>query len=266
MKKKIKKIVTLTLLFLITLVSGVITLVLYPEPLFANKLVYKNFKVYSKDKIAGDIKMVIDNAMDLVKKSELNDADYQYNLILCYHSFFNTIDDKLFGNGPSARATGNNVVIKVSIDPKKNLAFPTFRKKCAVDLTQLLAHEMIHCLQAHKYGIFKFNPFNHPVLWKLEGYPEYISLATRLSSKDYYLPKEIDKYVTLDRQTSGNWILAGEGGCEVPKYYLKGRLMIEYLIGIRHLSYDQILKNEVPETTVYEDMIKWKDSIKEIKN
>jgi hypothetical protein len=266
MRKKIKKIVTLTLFFFITLVSGVITLVLYPQFLFANKLAYKNFKIYSNDKIANDIKIVLDNAMDLVKKSELNDSNYRYNIILCYNSLFNAIDDKLFGNGPSSRATGNNVLIKVRIDPKKNLAFPTFRKECVVDLSYLLAHEMIHCLQAHKYGIIKFNPFKHPVLWKLEGYPEYIALATRLSSKDYNLPSEIDRYVNLDSQTSDNWILAEEGGCEVPKYYLKGRLMIEYLIGIKHLSYDEILNNKASENSVYYDMIKWKGRIEGIKN
>jgi hypothetical protein len=45
------------------------------------------------------------------KKSELNDSKYEYNILLCYHSLYNTIDDKLLGMGPSSRATGNNVVV-----------------------------------------------------------------------------------------------------------------------------------------------------------
>jgi hypothetical protein len=52
------------------------------------------------------------------------------------------------------------------------------------------------------------------------------------------------------------WISSEEGGCEVPDYY-KGKLMMEYLINIRHLSYDQILKHTPSESTIYQEMIKW---------
>jgi hypothetical protein len=100
-----------------------------------------------------------------------------------YNSFYDKIDEKLLGIGRTARATLNNVIIKVRIDPKSNLAFPTFHKDCEVNLTDLLAHEMTHCLQANKYGIIKFNPFKHPELWMLEGYPEYISRQRELQTK-----------------------------------------------------------------------------------
>jgi hypothetical protein len=204
--------------------------------------------------------------MNLVQKSELYDSNYKYNIILCHNSFYNKIDDKLLGFGPAARATLNNVIIKVRIDPTNNLAFPTFRKECEVDLTYLLAHEMIHCLQANKYGIMKFNPFRHPEFWKLEGYPEYISRKTGLSEKNYSLISEIDRYTDLENKATDIWILAGEGGCEVPGYYYKGRLMMEYLMDIKHLSYDQILKDSASESTIYNEMIKWKDSTKRIEH
>lgn len=179
MEKTFKRILKITLLAAIAIITTLAIIILFPQRLFANKIEYKNFTVYSNKKIGNDIKIVLDNAMNLVKKSEINDSNYKYNIILCHNSFFNTIDDKLLGNGRTARATLNNVIIKVRIVPKSNLAFPTFRKACDVNLTDLLAHEMIHCLQANKYGIIKFNPFKHPELWKLEGYPEYISRKRR---------------------------------------------------------------------------------------
>ena len=123
---------------------------------------------------------------------------------------------------------------------------------------------MTHCLQANKYGILKFNPFKHPAFWKLEGYPEYISKQAELSNKNYGLKEEIDKYVKLKNKTNDVWIK--EGDCDVPDYYYKGKLLIKYLIEIKHLSYDQILKDTISETSVYEEMIKWKDNIKEMKN
>ena len=126
-------------------------IILFPQKLFANKLKYKEFIVCSNDKIDDDIKIVLDNAIDLVQKSELYDFSYKYNIILCYNTFYNKIDDKVFGTGPAARSRLHNVIIKVRIDPQNNLAFPTFHKACEVTLMELIAHEMIHCLQAHKY-------------------------------------------------------------------------------------------------------------------
>jgi len=265
-RKRYKKIFRITFLAFLATFLTVAFIILFPQKLFANKLKYKEFIVCSNDKIDDDIKIVLDNAADLVQKSELYDSSYKYNIILCYNTFYNKIDDKVFGIGPAARARLHNVIIKVRIDPKNNLAFATFRKACEVNLTYLLAHEMIHCLQGNKYGIKKFNPFKHPEFWKLEGYPEYISRKPEFSSQDYSLTNEIDRYVNLQSKTTGLWILDENSGCEVPNYYYKGRLMIEYLMDIKHLSYDQILKDTLSESAIYQEMIKWKDSSKKAKD
>jgi hypothetical protein len=266
MNKKFRRIFKRALLTVLIIIAALVTTILFPQLLFANKMKYKNFKVCSNHKISYDIKIVLENAMDLVQKSELYDSGYKYNIILCHNSFYNKIDDRLLGIGPAARARLHNVIVKARIDPKSNLAFPSFPKECEVNLTYLLAHEMIHCLQANKYGIMKFNPFRHPEFWKLEGYPEYISRKPVLSSSDYSLANEIERYINLKNKASDMWILIEEGGCEFPGYYYKGRLMMEYLMDIKHLSYDQILKDSVSESTIYKEMIKWKDSTKKIEH
>lgn len=266
MKKLFKRIFKITLLAFITAILTIVTIVLFPQCLFANKIEYKNFTVYSNDKIPIDIKTVLDNAMNLVKKSEINDSNYKYNIILCYNSFYNKIDDKLLGTGPAARTTLKNVIIKVRIDAKNNLAFPTFHKACEENLAELIAHEMTHCLQANKYGMLKFNPFKHPALWKLEGYPEYVAKKTELLNRGYSLTNEIERYINLESKASDIWILAADGGnCEAPNYYYKSMLMIEYLIDVKHFSYDKILNDTVSENTVYKEMINWKNR-KESKN
>jgi hypothetical protein len=266
MKKQCKKIFRITLLAFLAAFLTISFIVLFPQKLFANKLKYKEFTVCSNDRIDNDLKIVLDNAMGLVRKSELYDSSYQYNIILCYNTFYNKIDNKIFGTGPAARSRFHNVIIKVRIDPKNNLAAPTFHKACEVNLTEIIAHEMIHCLQGHKYGILKFNPFKHPEFWKLEGYPEYISKQNELSSEGYNLTRDINRYVNLKSKATDIWISSEEGGCEVPDYYYKGKLMMEYLMNVKHLSYDQILKDTLSESTVYREMIKWKDNSKEVKN
>ena len=68
--------------------------------------------MYSNNKIDTNIKIILDNAISLVQKSELYDSSYKYNIILCYNSFNNKIDDQIFGNGPAAKTTLNDVKIK----------------------------------------------------------------------------------------------------------------------------------------------------------
>jgi hypothetical protein len=256
MKKIIKRIFKITLLTLLAGVLTIVVVILFPQPLFANKMSYKKFTVYSNDKIDNSIKTVLDNAMNLVQKSELYDSSCNYNIILCHNTFYNKIDDRLLGIGPAARSRLNDVIIKVRIDQKNNLAFATFHKACEVNLTELLAHEITHCLQAKKYGILKFNPFKHPEFWKLEGYPEYISKQNEISDKAYNFRRDINRYIQLQNKAKDIWISSEEGGCEVPDYYYKGKLMVEYLMDIKHESYDQILNDTTSENNVYQEMIK----------
>ena len=260
--RRILKVASLTALAGILIVAIII---LFPQRLFAHKISYKEFIVYSNNKIDESIKAVLDGASALVQRSELYDPGYKYNIILCNNSFYNKIDNKILGTGPAARATLHNVIIKVRIDPVKNQAFPTFPKACTINLTHMIAHEMTHCLQANKYGLLKFNPFKHPEFWKLEGYPEYISKQNDLSRNDYSLTADIDTYLRLKNKATGIWI-PSENGCEVPDYYYEGRLIIEYLIDIKHLSYDQILKDTVSENIIFQQIIKWKNGISATQN
>lgn len=262
MKRTIKRILAVTTLAIVVTFSGLFTILLFPQPLFANKMEYKHFTIYSNDKITNDIIPLLDNAMALVEKSEINDPDYKFDIFLAYNSLFNKLDDKLLGYGPTARGTDNNVTIKVEIDASRNLFFPTFHGKCQANFTTLLAHEMIHCLQANKYGIIKFNPLRHPEMWKLEGYPEYVSRQPKLTASDYSLPSEIDRYIELESKATDIWILIEDGACEAPKYYYKGRLMVEYLMDIKHWSYDKILSDTTSTNSVYADMINWRNTVK----
>jgi hypothetical protein len=257
MKKTIKRTLAGAFLMLLVTFSGIGTIILFPQPLFANSMTHNKFKVYSNDEIDSNIKTVLDNAFKLVEKSELHDPNYVYDVFLSYNSTYNEIDDRILGHGPSARATDNNVVMKVRIDATRNLFFPTFYQKCEGDLTQLIAHEMTHCLQAHKYGKLKFNPFSLPEMWKLEGYPEYVSRQEQLQDKDYDLSKEIDRYVELESKLTDIWISITDQGCKAPKYYYKSRLMTEYLIDVKKYSYDRILNDTLSEEKIYSEMLDW---------
>ncbi|HET6995245.1 MAG TPA: hypothetical protein VFI06_09710 [Chitinophagaceae bacterium] len=254
--RRIKKVLKWVLITFLVIVTSIATIILYPQPLFANKIEYRQFKVYSNDKIGNEINPVLDSAVSLVKNSELYDSTYKVDIFFAPNTFFNKLDSKVFGKGPTARATDNNLVIKVQVEINKRLAYTTFHKPCQQDLAYVIAHEMIHCLQMHKYGILKFNPFKHPEMWKLEGYPEYIA-RQKYSEPNYSLKKDIERFIELNRKQTDIWISVEEGGCEAPEYYYKGRLMIEYLVNVKHLTYDQILKDKRLEEEIYTEMAGW---------
>lgn len=255
-KKKIKRVLYSAFITILVFILGLATIILYPQPLFANKVQHRQFKVYSNDNIGNEIKPILDNALSLVEKSELYGSSFKVDVFLAYNTFFNKIDDKVFGRGPTAKAIDNNLVFKVRVDINKNLVYPTFHKPCEADFTYLIAHEMMHCLQAHKYGILKFNPFKHPEMWKLEGYPEYVA-RQKFSESTANLKKEIKRFIELKRKQTDIWISVEEGGCLVPEYYYKGRLMTEYLMNVRNLTYDQILNDKRSEEEIYSEMIGW---------
>lgn len=263
MKKAIKRIFAGILLAVLVTISGLVTILFFPKPLFANKLEHGPFKVYSNDNIDSDIKRILDNALKLVESSELHDPTLTFEIYLSHNTLFNEIDDVLLGHRPSARATNNYISFKVAVDVERNLFFPTFYQKCEGNLTYLLAHEMVHVLQTSRYGKIKFNPFTHPEYWKLEGYPEYIARRHDRLTANYDLVKEIDRYIDLESKSTDIWISIDEGGCFAPKHYYKGRLMTEYLMNIKHFTYHKILADTISAEGIYAEMITWKDSIKE---
>src|SRR5688572_23748761 len=108
MRRTVKRIFTGTLLSVIVVVSGLIIIVFFPEPLFAHSLEHGQFNVYANQPIDNEVKIILDDAMSLVKESELYDPSYTFDVFLSYNTFFNTIDDWFLGHGPSARATDNN--------------------------------------------------------------------------------------------------------------------------------------------------------------
>src|SRR5213075_2341790 len=113
-KKKIKRVLYWTLITILVFIAGLATIILYPQPLFANKLEYRQFRVYSNDKIGNEIHPVLDSVLSLVKHSEFYDSAYKVDIFFAYYTFFNKLDTKVFGEGPTARSIDNNLVIKVN--------------------------------------------------------------------------------------------------------------------------------------------------------
>lgn len=249
MKKIIKRTIGIAVLTFFVLFSGLVTIMLFPQPLFAHKLEYKKFNVYSDELLDKNIEVILNNAYNLVEQSELQDKNYQYNVFLSLDNIYNRIED-LQGKGPAARATAGHIVFKVRVDIDNNKAFGSRSK---MNLTELLTHEMVHCLQANKLGLWNLNQLNHPPYWKLEGYPEYISRQARLKEENYSLSNEIKRFIELEGKSKDGFVEIIEEHF-APAIYYKGRLMVEYLIDVKGFTYDQILKDTRTEDQIFQEM------------
>src|SRR5580765_1446121 len=99
MKKIFKRVLKITFLSILAGILTITIIILFPQQLFAKKISYKKFTVYSNDNVDDNIKTVLGNALILVQKSELYNSNYMFNIILCNNSFYNKIDDKLLEVG-----------------------------------------------------------------------------------------------------------------------------------------------------------------------
>ena len=251
MKQLLKRILIRALLTTIPLLIALVGLILNPQVLFAQKVVYRDFTIYSNDKIPGNYQPTIDYAIELIKTSEIYEENRQLNIFLCDGTMYNTIDTKLLGPA-MARCVDDNILLKVRADFNNNVLVGVNNNR---NLRKTIAHEAMHFYQMKKYGALKFNPLRHPPIWKLEGYPEYIANQKELKSNDYDLRKSIRRLIEFEK-TGDHWIETEPGQFD-PLVYYKGRIMIEYLIDVRHLTYSEILNKDVTEEKVIDEMTTW---------
>jgi hypothetical protein len=228
-----------------------ISLILNPQILFAEKVVYKNFNIYSDSQIPNTYKSVIDYAIEVIKTSEIYEPDHQMDIFLCHESFYNDFDTKLLGFA-MAKSLHNNILLKVPVDFDKNILIGWNSNR---NLKKTIAHEAIHFYQMNRYGMMRFSPITHPPSWKGEGYPEYVAYQKDIKSDDYDLVDSITKIKEFEK--TGEYWFPTEPGQVDPLVYYKGRVMIEYLIDIKGMTYTEILDESVTEEKVIEEMTAW---------
>lgn len=251
MRKVLKRILLGAALTTIISFASIAALILYPQILFAEKTVYKGFNIYSNNPLDDSYKSAIDYTIEVTQTSEIYEPDNQLDIFLCYGSFYNDFDTKILGF-EMAKSIHDNIVLKVPVNFDKNILIGWNSNR---NLKKTIAHEAIHFYQMNKYGMMRFNPVTHPPSWKLEGYPEYVAYQKDIKAHDYDLVHSINKI--KDFEKTGEYWFRTEPGQLDPLVYYKGRVMIEYLIDIKGMTYTEILNDTVTEEKVIAEMTSW---------
>ena len=121
------------------------------------------------------------------------------------------------------------------------------------NLTQLLAHEMIHCYQFKRFGLLQSRPVANIPDWKWEGYPEYVA---RQNADQKDLRKNIARLLAAEKTENSGWILFDDGTGTVLPYY-KSWLLVSYCLGVKKMTYTQLIADTVGEEAMMGEMMGW---------
>ena len=254
MKKRLFKIIFRSLGLFLLLVSGFVALMLNPQMLYAKKTSYKQATVYYQDLYPSSFDQSLEQAFELTRKSELCDTSFRFHIFMNDGRSVSPILKKLLGD---AFAWGyyNNVVLSGKMDAANQFIELNGRQR---HLTRTLAHEMIHDLQARRFGLFHSRPLKNIPLWKWEGYPEYIAYRSSVKDEKKILLDNITRLVSLG---DGSWspveIDIDEGKSFAGLDYFRWWLMIKYLVDIRQMRYECILEEDIKYNAVLAGMLSW---------
>ena len=253
MLKTIKKITLGSLLILLVSVASWLILLFNPSLLYAEKTEYGQITIHHANPLDPAYVEVMDEAISLIKASELYDKDLKIDLSLFQEGLTYTDLVAWYAGKANGYALLNKVGISAKVDFSKNHAFWQWEVNDMElrywGLSEIIAHELTHTLQNHWDSRF---PLKYP-WWKIEGYAEYISRKNR-----YELKKEISRLLSeKNKEHKGLPWVVFEDGTGAPFSYFEATLKIQYLMEVKHLSYLDILSNELSEASVYKEMLKW---------
>jgi hypothetical protein len=174
MKKQIKK-WTLRLTATALLIAGLLLIiVLNPILTYANKTTHYNLAVFHNKTLNPTLLVKLDEATELLKVSGFYNSKLYLDICLNDGSKYPKLIRAMRGQA-FAGGFYDKVVLQGTANYQNNYIKLNGYKW---NLTQLLAHEMTHCLQFDKLGLWKSNPVANIPNWKWEGYAQYGKLES----------------------------------------------------------------------------------------
>ena len=240
----VKKWIFRLVLSVILLVGLLICAVLLPGLFYQHKTNIGTFTVYHSDTLDTAFPDRLQEAVKLVEYSEVYNSSFSMDLCLG-ESLYPNIIKHFFGD---AFAWGfyNKVVIKGEMDFKNNVHGSNW------NFSQLLAHEMTHCFQFDKFGLFHSNPVAGYPEWKWEGYPEYVARQ----NVNEPLAQNIARLLKVEQEGSAGSITLPDSTQTNLGYY-KHWLLVKYWMQTKKMAYHQLLIDTASQQSIRKEMLNW---------
>ncbi|MEL6257089.1 MAG: hypothetical protein AAFR87_34160 [Bacteroidota bacterium] len=243
----LKKILIWTVGILLLLVGSLVISLLSPSLFYTHAHAYGQIRILHNEPLEDAWESQIDTALQAIEKSVLFDPNFQIELCLQDGSLYPNYVGLIFGDA-FAYGFANKAVLQMPVHPALGYAEKYGKKR---DLAELLAHEFIHNFQYQKYG---FATLNFP-FWKLEGYAEYMM---RKEEDVLDLRFAISHLLKYEAKGLYNWDwVEWEDEIGTPHIYLKSNIMVQYLMEIEGLTYDEIVYDLRSTEAVFEEVLNW---------
>lgn len=236
-----------TALFLFSLL---VTFMLSPILLYANKTVHGNYSIYHSKPLDKKFLSRLEQSIAILKASELYDPQLMIDICLKDGSKYSGLVEKVLGRDLLSSFYNKIVFTGDEVNFDKNY-IQLYGHKW--NLTEMLAHAEVHCLEFKKYGLWKSNPIGRQPEWKWEGYPEYIA---RKNSQIGNLQTGIKTLLLTEQVNNTGWMTLPDS-TEIITHYFKYRLLIQYCLEIKKMKFVQLLQDTTQEETVRQQMMSW---------
>lgn len=263
MLKVLKKVILSSLSILgISLICWCV-LFFNPNISYAHETQFENVTVFHNDDLAESTSQIIQDAITILKNSDLFSPELSIQLCLNDDGLYPHMHPMLGGpstEGPLAYALFDKAIIRsCDLDFDSNLAVSQWEMNDNEirkwNLTQLIAHEFVHNMQWKRNMSYSIRTTLGKLNWKLEGHAEYISHQYK---GDGRLLEKIEHYIRLkDDQYVGIPVFENQEGRMQNLWYYKNALMVQYLMEVKRLNYDQVCEYQSSHDEVYSEMIKW---------
>lgn len=250
MKKRVKKWSLRISVFLLIVIGTFVGVVLNPGLLYANQSQFGHFTIYHSSPLPAELPLLLEEVDEIVQESELYDSEWTVDICLNDGSYYPGLIRLVHSRG-FAYGFYNKIVLTSEIDCARNQAVLNGYRW---NLVQLLAHEMVHTLEFHKYGFWGSNPIAGHPNWKWEGYPEYIS---RQAADQTDLKSNFRRWQMDQSEADGDWGVEFEDGTMAPPEYYMDWMLVHYCMEVKGMSFEALLSDPTSRAEIQAEFEAW---------
>jgi hypothetical protein len=242
--RQIRTWVLRAVLLVAVLIGALVTVILNPGWFYKHDTVVGRLVVHYSEQLDTAFLSRLNGAFTLVEGSELFDPTFSMDICIGESAYPGVIK-RIFGN---AFAWGfyNKVVLNGKFDSEKNV------HESGWNLTQLLAHEMIHCYQFNRIGLWHSNPVAGHPQWNRAGYPEFVAKADIIQP----LMDLFEKQMQAEEDGNEFWITLPDA-TRTSREYHRSWLLVKYCLQQKGLSYRELLRDTTSQEVIQNEMLDW---------
>ena len=268
--RKILKICGITMSGMLTIFLVYIGLLLYPGILFANHVELGNFTIHSNHKFGNELEIALRDIQAAISTSEIYDESLKHDIYFGYgNKIFHALQIKpaLTYNRSWPPYLSEIITFRKPDFRANTLSHPQHLER-SVNLRQIISHEVVHSLLNSKLGTWR--NFHAPI-WKIEGYCDYIAASTStFSGLSYNFQASVKRILSQDlswlKDDEGNFThimrsqkklynIRNEQGDNWPTCYYISRVLWEYLIDVKGLTFDEVMSPDVTDSETLAELI-----------